>query len=259
VTRGAVLLFLAACGGTTSATPPATDAGSDTVVEDAAPEASRESGGPSWCHEHMPPPAYCDDFDQGDLGATWDFFQQAPPGAATLDQAVFVSPPQSFGVVTKKLTGPDFGTILLRKTIPGPASRARLAFQLWADAPQPSGTLAVATLDLSTDHLFTLYLRDDDPSAPGPTLTEQPPGGAPAVRHPFATLPPLGAWTQVAIDLDAAGGSATLTIGDTTVLSAVSIAKATVDGPTIRIGVLALGPATPYTMRFDDVALDLTR
>ena len=258
--RRATLLALCACGTSAPRSTPA-DAAPDSPPFDAAADAADETGSDvgasTWCDTRAPAPAFCDDFDRGELGARWDFFQTDPPGVATLDQAAFVSAPDAFGVVTKKLTGPDFGTILLRKTISGTFTRARLGFDLFADAAQPTGTLAVATLDLSLDHLLTLYLRDDDPDAPAATLTEQPPAGAPAVRHPLSAPPQPAAWTRVELAVDSGAATATLVFDGAVVLTA-PIAKAPMDSPTVRVGVLVSGPAGPYTMRFDDVALDLT-
>jgi hypothetical protein len=255
--RWVLLLAFLGCG-TSSSAP--TDAGAaDAAPVDAAPppdDAGHEASGTTRFCDSVKA-TFCDDFDKGDLGSTWDFFQQTPPGVGVLDEANFKSAPAAFGVRTKKCAQGDVGTILLRKTIAGGASHVVLAFDVNADVGQASGTLAIATLDLSTSHLLTLYLRDDDPNTPGPTLTEVAPGVSTAIRNPFTKLPAAGAWHNVTLDVDAANGTAALLIDTVNVLSA-TIAKAPVDSPTIRVGVLVTGPAQPYTFDFDNVALTVT-
>ncbi len=132
----------------------------------ATPEAGADDGGDAgsgFCAKRSPRATFCDDFEAATLGAAWDLVQQSPPGLAARDLAAFVSPPASLTVTTKRLGPGDLGSIFLRKTVTGTASRAVLGFDVYADDPQPEGTLAIATLDLSLDHLLTLYLLDDDP------------------------------------------------------------------------------------------------
>ena len=259
--RWVLLLAVVGCGTSSSAPSDSGVAESAPPVDSVPPppaDAGHDApGAGGWCATQSPKPTFCDDFDTGDLGATWDFFQQTPPGVGALDLATFVSAPNAFGVRTKRCADGEIGSILLRKTVAGGASRAVVAFDVNADAVQASGTLAIATLDLSTTHLLTLYLRDDDPNTPGPTLTEVAPGVSAPVRNPFTAVPAAAAFTHVVLDVDAANGHATVAFNGTPALSA-AIAKAPVDSPTIRIGVLVTGPALPYTFDFDDVTFTLT-
>lgn len=251
-------------GGATAArhaepSPIANDAGDRN--EGGAADAARddaEAGAPTWCDTRMPAPVFCDDFDRGELGARWDFFLKSPPGTAALDFTNARSWPNALTIVTGKVVDAEFGSILLRKTVGGSPSRARLGFDVFADQAQASGTLALATLDLSPDHLLTLYLRDENPGAPGAALVEVPPGGVPLVRNALPAVPAAGAWTRIELDVDVAGGKATLRFNGTAVLDGVAVAKAKPDKPTIRVGVLTSGPADSYQFRFDNVALDVT-
>jgi hypothetical protein len=261
--RWFLLLAVAGCG-TSSAAP--SDGGivdgtssNDVVVpgDDGGVDSGREASTGRWCDTVSPKPTFCDDFDVGDLGVTWNFFQQTAPGVGVHDEATFVSAPAAFGVRTKKCAQDETGTILLRKTIDGSASRAVLAFDMNADAVQGDGTLAIATLDLSTTHLLTLYLRDDDPNTPGPTLTEVPPDGGGPVRNPFTAVPAAAKWVHVVLDVDAANGKAVVTFDGAQALS-IALGKGPVDGPTARLGVLVTGPAIPYTFDFDNVTFDVT-
>ena len=217
-----------------------------------------DSSAPTWCDTRAPVPVFCDDFDRGELGARWDFFLKSPPGTATLDVARARSAPNALAVATRKVLAAEFGSILLRKMVGGSPTRARLGFDLFADATQPSGTLAVATLDLAADHLLTLYLRDDNADGPGAALVEVPPGGAPSVRYVLPVTPAVARWTRIDLDVDAAGGRATLRFDGATILDGVALARAATDKPTLRVGVLTSGPADTYQFGFDNVTLDVT-
>ena len=241
--------------------PPASasDAGPAEDSGDAhAPRDGAEVGAPTWCDTRVPAPVFCDDFDRGELGARWDFFLKSPPGTAALDFTDARSSPNALTIVTGKIADAEFGSILLRKTVGGSPIRARLGFDVRVDATQTSGTLAIATLDLATDHLLTLYLRDDNPGSPGPALVEVPPGGAPPVRNALPVVPAVGQWTRVELDVDAAAGKATVRFDGKTILDGVALAAGATTKPTVRVGVLCSGPADPYAFRFDNVALDVT-
>ncbi len=69
-------------------------------------------------------------------------------------------------------------------------------------------------------------------------------------------MPPAGTWTRIEVEVDAAAGLATVRVGGVIALR-TGIAKAPAIDPTIRVGALVTGPASPYTLRFDDVTLDL--
>jgi hypothetical protein len=243
-----------ACACSTTHAAPAADPDAGGHVR-ATPEPAGD-GGTGFCATHASGAAFCDDFDDGKLGAAWDFVPPTPPGIASLDVATFLSAPASLGVVTETLGAAELGSLFLRKTVKGTASRAVLGFDFFADDAQPDGTLAIATLDLAIDHLLTLYLRDDDPLGPGAALTEAAPGATATVRNPLAKVPPPGTWTRIELDVDAAMGRAIVRVGGAVALT-TQIAKAAALDPTIRIGALVSGPAAPYSLRFDDVTLDL--
>jgi hypothetical protein len=227
---------------------------------DARPEA--EAGPPTWCATRSPAPAFCDDFDRGALGAAWDALVQTAGSAVALDPSTFTSAPQSLAVRSKAVGGGEFGNVLLRKTVSSTAPRAKLAFDFQGDpAPTSGGPVAIATLDMSLNHLFTLYLRDegalDAGASAGPALVEL----APVVgqtRYPF-TLPALtaGQFVRVEIDVDLGTQRADVRFGGATVLSQIAIAGGATSQPTIRVGVLSTGPQPAYAARFDDVTLEL--
>ena len=87
---------------------------------------------------------------------------------------------------------------------------------------------------------------------------EVPPGGRPVARFPLPVVPAALRWTRVELDIDAAGGRAYLRFDGVAILDGVALTRAATDRPTVRVGVLASGPADSYRLRFDNVALDVT-
>lgn len=192
---------------------------------------------------------FSDDFEDGELDDDWDVLNVCSGCAATIEQGVFVAK-------TKSVLAQDTAFAHVRTTVMGAPSRIRLSF----DATFPSvtlaqGTVAIATVDVSTSHFFSLYLRDGDTDAPGPALQEE---GLPgSKRHPLAGLPPAGTKTRVSIDIDLGAGTASVAWGGTVVLANSSVAKTTADDPTIRVGLMYVyGPQDPLEVRVDDVLLE---
>jgi hypothetical protein len=234
------------------------DASTGDASGDAGLDGARdaEAGGGRWCDTLAPKPAFCDDFDRNDLNVVWDAVVQTTGSALALDQANFRSPPQALAVRSKNAGSNELGNVLVRKTVAGAPARAKLSFDFLGDpAPASGGPVAIATLDMSTSHLFTLYLRDADPTTPGPALVEQPPAG-PSVRHPF-TPPSLAQWVRIEIEVDLSAQKASLRFDANAALNQVSIATSTANGPTLRLGVLTTGPQPAYSARFDNVTLEL--
>lgn len=233
---------------------PAEDAGSDAA--DAAPEAAPDAG-PRWCATLSPTPRFCDDFDDGSFADDWTVFTLAPAGSGDmdLDPLEYVSAPASLNVVTDAVPAQGTVNIHLRRTLGAPVSRVKLAFALkLPTVTLTKGAVAIATLDVSSNHFFSLFLRDESAS-PGPSLEETTANGT--VRHALTKLPPANAWTRVTIDLDLAAGKADVLYGSEKVLDQAAIVAGNGTEATARIGaVYVLGPADPFAASFDDVVLD---
>ena len=227
----------------------------DAGVADAAPD-----GGPrppkGFCAKRTPKPRFCDDFDDGDVDDDWDV-QTVLNGQPSLDTAAAKSPPASFLVETVALGNAESAHVHLRATSSGaPAGHVVLAFDLkLGTAPLTKGAVAIATLDVSLSHFFTLYLRDGHPDAPAATLEETAPGGT--TRHVLSKPPPAGVWTRVTIDVDVGGARASVLWDSEKALDQATIAPGGASDPTIRVGaVYVYGPADAFEARFDDVTLD---
>ena len=276
----ALMGALAACGSeggvdpSADAGPPGDDAGPDTTTSDAdVPDAdagadapvdakpdTKIDAGPSFCSALSPKPKFCDDFDDGDAADAWD--SQAVVGGSALDIDVssYTSAPYSLGVFTPALANMQAASAALRKTLFGTAKHSTLSFStfLVSNPVVTKGSLAIATLDVSLDHFFALHLRDspqDGVSLPAAVLEEIE--GSTITRYPLSSLPPMGAWTRVVIDIDLNTAKANVTIGGTKVVDDVTIGTSGGTEATVRLGAFYhFGPADPVEARFDDVVID---
>lgn len=249
---------LVACDGSESdATEPAPEAGA-LIEEDASSspwtDARPDGPEPVDAARDAAPPAgdggvFADDFEDGDLADDWEVTNICQGCSGTVDQGAFLAK-------SKAIDAQESAFAHVRTTVAGAPSRVRLSF----DATFPSvtltkGSLAIATVDVSDNHFFTLYLRDTDTTAAAASLEEQ--GGTNPRRHLLTSLPPAGTKTRVVIDIDLGSGTAKVSFGGTVALASDPIAKTTADNPTIRVGLMYVyGPQDPFEGRFDDVLLE---
>lgn len=237
----------------------ATDAGVD-VVADAKPDVKLEAGGPSFCAGLSKKPKFCDDFDDGDLSNDWAFTNVLGGSAAGIDVSSFASAPYSMGVVTPALANMQSGPAHVRQTLLATAKHPSLSFSAYfvSDPAVTKGALAIAALDVSLDHFFTLYLRDspqDGVSTPAAVLEEIE--GGTITRYPLAALPPMGAWTRIVIDVDLDAAKLNVTFGAVKVIDDQTIGTSGGTEATFRIGAVYLfGPSDKFEARFDDVVVD---
>ncbi len=233
---------------------PLSDAGADADAADARKDVLIP--GSSYCAGLVPKPKFCDDFDDGDLTGDWDQSTVLPPSVIDLDDSTFASAPLSFFVATKPVAAGSAGNASLRKTVLGAVSHVNLAFSArFTTTTITKGLVAIATLDVSLNHFFTLYLRDGDPDAPAAVLEEQSAGTL--TRHLLTRLPPAATWTRIVIDLEFTTGKASVSFGGQKALDAAPIALVVGTEATIRVGaVYVYGPTEPFEARYDDVVLD---
>jgi hypothetical protein len=208
-----------------------------------------------YCAGLTPKPKFCDDFDDLDLENDWDQATIIPPSIMDLDDSTFTSAPVSYVVATKLVAAGSSGNISLRKTVLGNVSHVQLAFSaLFASTTLTRGLVAIATLDVSTNHFFTLYLRDGELDGFG-ALEEQASGTK--TRHVLLALPPAGAWTRIVLDLDLVTGKANVSFGAQKALDGEPITPLVGTEATVRLGaVFVYGPTDPFQAAFDDVVVD---
>ncbi len=204
--------------------------------------------------------AFCDDFDDGDLENDWTTTTAVPPERTLLDLALeHVSPPYAMYAGIGALGKGVQANANVRRTVPGAFSRATLSFSIKLSATDMGeGSLALATIDVSDSHFFTLHLRDTDPNAPGPSLEET--RGAQNVRNRLSAVPAEGVWTRIAIDVDLAGGKASVSFDGKKVLDAAPIVVDPGTEATVRVGGLyAIGPTPKLEILVDDVLLETSK
>lgn len=232
-------------------TAPGTDAGTDSA--DAAGDVVTSGG--HYCTTLAPPPRFCDDFDDGDLTNDWTQFAVAPGALFQLDTTSSTSAPASFRLIANATSAAAANNVLLRTTMFGVVKHAKLAFSVFLPSLTfTKGTIAIAQFYVNLDDVYTLYLRGPDDAANIPML-ETFVGGV-TTRHMLTTLPPVGVWTRVALDLDLAGGRANVSFGADKALVAAPISVLTGTEATMRLGAIIDGPSDAFEARFDDVTID---
>lgn len=228
------------------------DGSSDAAADVVKPPAEAGTG---YCANLVPKPRFCDDFDDDDLTDDWTASATHAGGVLELDETIFVSGPASFHLKTVAIAAQAPNNILLRSTMFGAVSRARLEFSAnLAAVTFTKGVIAIARLDVAPNHLFTLYLRDGDGAAPAAALDEYVAGVT--TRHLLAQVPPAGAWTRVAIAVDLTTGKADVSFGGVKALDGEAIAALAGSEVTVRLGAIIDGPADAFEARYDDVVID---
>lgn len=247
--------------GPDAATPDAPDADGSSAADagtdgaDGGPSADVVPPGGRYCSTLTPAPRFCDDFDDGDLTNDWTQFAVQPGSLFELDSSSSASGPASFHLIARASAAAAANNVLLRTTMFGAVKRGKLAFA--ARLPSVTfakGTIAIAQFYVNLDDVYTLYLRGPDDAANIPML-EAYVGGV-TTRHMLTRLPPAGVWTRVAIDLDLAGGRASVSFGADKALDGVAIGVLTGSEATVRIGAIIDGPVDAFEASFDDVIVD---
>jgi len=192
---------------------------------------------------------FSDDFSDGNLADDWDVLTVANGTTAEIDMG-------AFHVKTKVIAAQEADFAHLRKTVPGAPSRVRLSFSAtFPSTTFTKGSMAIATVDVSNNHFFTLWLRDTDSSAPAASLEEISLSGT--KRNVLGSPPPTNVATKIVVDIDLAAGTASVTWDATKALDAAAIQKGTTEDPTIRVGaVYDYGPQDAFEAHFDDVVLE---
>ncbi len=235
------------------AAEPDLDAGADTQADAKKDVVSPPNG---YCGKLVPKPKFCDDFDDTVLLNDWSA-NAVLSGTIDLDEARSTSPPSSFIAQTNALTvvGSSANASIRKTIVPATVGHAKLSFSaFFPTVTFTKGIIAIATVDVSSNHYFTLNLRDQD-AVPAASLEEFASGTL--TRHVLTKLPPAGAWTRVTIDLNFTTGKADVTFDADKALDAAPIMAVPGTEATIRIGAVYMeGPADAFTANFDDVVLD---
>jgi hypothetical protein len=218
----------------------------------------------TWCATDAPSLWFCDDFDDGALGARWTGATLQVAGSATLSTTNRSSAPNGFDIGCPALTPSTFLTEALTESIPA-ASKVTLAFDLDPiafPADGHGGTLYLATLTQGPG-----TPRNAIQFRAGTTLVdlqEQVILASGAIKSGTgmwgsATLIPTGGWSRVemAVDFAATPATATLRLGGQTVATASLDPSWTRAATTFYLGDWYI-PGTPaFHVAYDNVTIDV--
>lgn len=203
------------------------------------------------------PHTFCDDFDDGGLGARWDL-QRNTQGSLALDTTTSVSPARSLRVVAdpSDASGADYD-IVLRKTFSGAFSGIHCEVDVLTDSATPPQTGSGFGINVSGSGTDYLVVWDLDEAR---LLEEQGPA---VTSHPIA-LPKSGQWTRIAVELaadtDAGPGQLTLSYDGKQVASFPSLGQpSNASAVSFDLG-LALGYSplsNPWHINYDNAWCDL--
>lgn len=212
------------------------------IEETGAPDvAVKEDASPSDAGVDAPIPAgtvFSDDFQDGEIDDDWEVVNVCIGCSLAIDQGALVAK-------TKSVVTQETAFAHVRTTVEGVPSHVRLSFDAtFPNVTLTKGTLAIATIDVSQSHFFSLYLRDTDMDAPAASLDEQ--GGPSPKRHLLTGLPPANTKTRVVIDVDLDAGTANVAFGGTVVLANDRSASRS---PTIRRSASASCTSTARRIR----------
>jgi hypothetical protein len=228
----------AALDGPAEGTAPAPDAAGD-----AAGDATPASDAGRACDA-----SFCDDFDEGVLGARWTGLQQNG-GSLSLDPGAAVSAPRS--LLVRLPLGPTNRGVSLAKEFPR-AGGLRCALSLRVDAPTAASShvyyaqIRILSPDVS---LRVLALGTRPGSSVFEDFTAFPDGGE---RSNVQQLAPIAAGQWVRVEIETTYSTARVVV-DGVPAVAVNIPPSTGTTVAFDLGAAYYSDSAPATLRFDDV------
>jgi hypothetical protein len=231
----------------------------------AASDAARPAYPPgSWCAMNAQALFFCDDFDDGPLGARWTGATLQVSGAATLSTTNRSSPPNGFDIQCPALTPSTFLLEVLTESIPA-ASKVTVAFDfdpIAFPADGHGGTLYLATLTQGPGTpRNAIQFRAGTALA---DLQEQVITASGSIKSgtgmwESATFVQEGAWTRVEMTLDFTTSPATavLRLAGQTVARGMLDASWTRAPATVYLGDWFIPTEPAFHVAYDDVTIDV--
>jgi hypothetical protein len=238
------------------------DAGGDTGPGPSvdAPAESAHDAGFRWCASLSSPPTFCDDFDVGPLGASWDG-QSVTLGSLSLVPKPVVSSPNAL-LSSTLATAIGMPEAELNKSFTTILTASRFVFSLYVgtvDKTVPYPKFAALSVNNAN---WALYLQLSLGTTPD--LVEQVPvdGGVAFLNYNLSQPIPAGAWSVVEIDTSANArggvGSFSVTINGASALPTTSVSTSVLGTPTIHVGLFGITPpSSAWAAYYDDVAFYL--
>lgn len=209
---------------------------------DAGSDASRAA---SPCAAQPPNTVLCEDFDRGELGASWT---DSTMLFGSLDTAESRSPPRSLRVTTRPPPPREFSEYLARALGVDAAANVRIELDLRVDRDS-GGVFPVGLFCGTAGYAIGLML--------GGALVEQG-GGVTYTRHPVDLPFPPGQWRHLALRVRRGDGTVELDVDGAPVLGATRLAGAGLVAAgdcRLAIGVYFAPPGTDWDARLDDVVV----
>jgi hypothetical protein len=227
------------------------DAGVAVTIDGAPTDASDAGKPPGDGAPRSCDATFCDDFDNGPLGATWTATDTAKGGELTLVPQAF-SPPNALRMFIPDTSGTR--TARLAKAFPTP-KRVRCDVELFITKPPVANqNVQVLGFNAPTDAegFYAVFLKIEDASG---YLAEEVTGSPDRVLDlpPF----PVGSWVHFAMDVDLAASKVELIVGArSTAFTLVPVAL----GPTLTVivGEPSESQGGAFEASFDDFSCNLT-
>jgi hypothetical protein len=236
------------------------DGGSDVSTEATIVDApfDRSDATPRFCASHTPDGGFCDDFDEGALGARWTRSWKDGGEGLALDQVVASSPPYALkatsaaSITSTTRVGPH-----LVLAVP-PSKSLRVAFDLRVDGADPDTRFTVLEI-----------VHTPDPGGTGYPWTASLKIYKGATTLAFVTEPPGDPSFEVIRDIDGGtfasltrvtlefqpNGMFTVDVGGAAVAS-VSSQQSVNPRFEVRLGVVRVDSIQSVAVRYDDVVVE---
>jgi hypothetical protein len=232
--------------------------GSDGAVSDSI------DGAADYCASLVPQPLFCEDFDRTSLPGRWDVREETG-GTVSLDTSGYVSAPDSLLAQYGALQRGQPLNALLRKQFTFATFPSNFVLDFFIQPvrvdPATNAATVVASLDFhdsAGDRYSLQFSLVQNFGTVGVRFEEQTgwtDGGATYTNHPLPDALPLGAWTDLRLEVRSA--HARVTLGGTLEIDTPLVVTVV----PVRLQ-LALGssyetePSAGWATRFDNVTLD---
>ncbi|NOU31023.1 MAG: hypothetical protein HOO96_24255 [Polyangiaceae bacterium] len=245
----------------TGGATPGSDAGSDAEARVPEGDAGGTDAGPDvpripFCA--ATDAAFCDDFDDGDLGATWSARTVDDASVQSKDTAQLRSPPASFLVAVAPRSGGVES--YFEKDVAKSTERAVWAFDVRIDTTSLD-TLRVATFRQPAIPAKVRVVLNGTPQRWGlmEVLENAGEGGADVVRTTTSTVAfTTSVWHSVALTVDLKGRTTQLTVDGTQIVSATLASAWVVGNVEGYLGIGSLNnPKSRWEIRYDNALLTL--
>jgi hypothetical protein len=253
---------LAGCGG-----PVFTSAASDastTSPADAGGDVGGGSsgGGGTFCAVEAGTHTFCDDFDGPPLASKWTSIEQVGGGTAVTDLTTSYSSPGSLKTVAPaSINAQTRGRVV--KSF-GTASRVVVSCEIWLDATPPKilpgaavGGDSVLVVNVGSSYSIAINAHTDQVG-----YAEESTGGDGGTQvlssKDLAATSTLTGWIPVALTVDLAHASLSITIGGVQRLASAPITPPSGQNVVVDVGAFSHNQTQNLAAHYDNVTIDIT-